>query len=82
MDKYIIHYVGGSLFLAMMDDGSYKRLGNNVLGMLRYTYFEDYTLPPDGWVVTRDKLIHDYMDKLNYDIINGRITKSNIVNND
>lgn len=32
--------------------------------MIRFTYFEDYSLPEVGWQVTRVKLIEDYLPKM------------------
>jgi hypothetical protein len=42
-------------------------------GMIRYTYFEDYELPPIGWNITRDQLIKDYFPKLMKDVQEGKI---------
>jgi len=69
----IRHIVDGK-FELVMPDGEIKSVGPNIAGMIRYTYFEDYTLPPIGWSVTREKLLNDYQEKVIPDIIAGKIT--------
>jgi hypothetical protein len=32
--------------------------------MIRYTYFENYTLPEIGWEVSRKQLMKDYLPKM------------------
>jgi hypothetical protein len=41
--------------------------------MIRYTYFEDYTIPPLGWTVSRENLLKDYQSKVLPDIMSGKI---------
>lgn len=39
--------------------------------MIRYIYFEDFTLPPIGWEVTNKQLLEDYQSKVMKDIKDG-----------
>jgi hypothetical protein len=48
MEKTIKH-IGEGKFQVHMEDGEIKEAGSNLAGMIRYTYFEDYTLPEIGW---------------------------------
>jgi hypothetical protein len=41
--------------------------------MIRYTYFEDYSLPSIGWEVTQKQLLEDYQPKVMKDILDGKI---------
>ena len=41
--------------------------------MVKYTYFENYSLPEIGWEVTRLKLIEDYLPKLQQDVLSGKL---------
>jgi hypothetical protein len=65
-------------FVAEMEDGTFKDLGPNAVGMIRYTYFEDFTLPPEGWEVTRSKLMEDYQPKMMKDFQNGKFEVSHV----
>ncbi len=69
-----VRHIGDGKFEAVMPDGEIKSVGANISGMIRYTYFEDYTLPPIGWTVAREKLLNDYQEKVIPDIIAGKIT--------
>ena len=69
-----IKHVGEGKFEALMDDGSVKEIGPSLRGIIRYTYFEDYTLPPLGWIISREVLLNDYQEKVFPDIIAGKIT--------
>jgi hypothetical protein len=69
-----IKHINEGKFEVILDDGTTKEAGPNICGMIRYTYFEDYALPPDGWSVTREKLLNDYQAKVIPDIISGKIT--------
>lgn len=60
----IYRHTGDGKFVAEMEDGSFKDLGPKAVGMIRYTYFEDYQLPEVGWEVTRGKLLADYQPKM------------------
>lgn len=74
-----VKHTGDGFFEVVLEDGSIKNAGNNLCGMIRYTYFEDYTIPPLGWSVERKKLLEDYHAKVVPDIISGKI-KPNIIN--
>ena len=61
-----------------MEDGEIKNAGSNLCGMIRYTYFEDYTLPEIGWEITWSKLMSDYMPKMQNDVLIGKIKPNQI----
>lgn len=69
---YKITHKGNGEFEIETDEGI-KEAGPNLCGMIRYTYFEDYTLPPIGWTTTRLELLKDYQPKVLKDIIDGKI---------
>lgn len=69
----VYRHIGEGEFVAEMEDGTFKDLGPNAVGMIRYTYFEDYQLPEVGWEVTRGKLLEDYQPKVMKDIVEGKI---------
>ena len=73
MNNLVYKHVGEGKFIAEMEDGTFKDLGPNAIGMIRYTYFEDYQLPQVGWEVTRGKLLEDYQPKVMKDITEGKI---------
>jgi hypothetical protein len=73
MEDYILIHIGGGKFLAKMENGETKEAGDHLHGMIRYTYFEDYSFPEIGWKITRKQLYDDYLPKLQKDIINGKI---------
>lgn len=64
IEDYFVIYIGKGEFKVKMPDGEIKEAGPNLRGMIRYTYFEDYTLPDVGWHTTRKKLIQDHWAKL------------------
>lgn len=72
-DNYLITHLGEGKFEAKFLNENSKECGPNICGMLRYTYFEDFTLPPVGWSVEREQLIKDYFPKLMKDIQEGKI---------
>lgn len=61
------------MFNVIMEDNSIKGAGPNLSGMIRYTYFEDYSYPPEGWEILREQLIKDYQAKVMPDILSGKI---------
>lgn len=73
-----IKHIGEGNFEVVTAEGETKTAGPNLCRMIRYTYFEDYTLPPIGWSVSREKLLNDYHDKVIPDIISGKITSNKI----
>jgi len=62
--EYTATHIGEGKFEVKMSNGDIKNSGPNMEGMIRYTYFEDYELPPIGWNISRDQLIKDYFPKL------------------
>jgi hypothetical protein len=68
----IYRHTGDGKFVAEMEDGSFKDLGPKAVGMIRYTYFEDYQLPDVGWEVTSGKLLADYQPKMLKDYQDGK----------
>lgn len=56
-------HIGNGKFKTM-EGGQLYNLGPQASGMIRFVYFEDYSLPPVGWSVSREKLIRDYTAKL------------------
>jgi hypothetical protein len=71
--EYTITHLGEGIFSATLRDGQVKEVGPNIRGMIRYTYFEDFTLPPVGWEVTKNQLLNDYHPKLMKDIMEGKV---------
>lgn len=70
--NYLVKHIGDGRFEIETDEGI-KEAGPNLCGMIRYTYFEDYTLPPLGWSISRLELLKDYQPKVLKDIIEGKI---------
>lgn len=68
----VYKHTGEGKFVAEMEDGSFKDLGAKAVGMIRYTYFEDYQLPEVGWEVTSGKLLEDYQPKMLKDFKDGK----------
>ena len=52
-----------------MENGKTKEAGSNLCGMIRYTYFKDYTLPAIGWTITRKQLYEDYLPKIQKNLL-------------
>lgn len=71
--SYTIKYLGGGKFEATLENGDIKEVGPNIIGMIRYTFFEDFTLPPVGWEVTQKALLETYQPKVMEDIAKGKI---------
>jgi hypothetical protein len=71
--SYIVLHKGNGQFEAIMDDGEVKEVGRNLLGMIRYTFFEDFSLPPVGWKITQKELLEAYQPKVMKDITEGKI---------
>jgi len=72
-EDYIITHLGSGKFQVKMENGEIKEAGPNLCGMIRYTYFEDYTLPEIDWEVTRIKLMEDYTPKMRQDVLSGKL---------
>ena len=73
-DFDIVHITDGN-FVARLADGTVKRIGSSMSGMLRYTYFEDYTIPPKDWTVTNTKFREDYWAKIHRAVSEGKVYK-------
>ena len=74
----IIRHIGEGNFQVHMEDGEIKEAGSNLAGMIRYTYFENYTLPEIGWEITWSQLMTDYMPKMQKDVLSGKIKPNQI----
>lgn len=72
MYKKVTH-IGEGKFECIMEDNSIKEAGPNICGIIRYTYFENYSFPVVGWSVTREKLIEDHAMKVSKAINEGKI---------
>lgn len=71
--SYTVKHLGGGKFEATLENGDIKEVGPNILGMIRYTFFEDFTLPPVGWEVTQKVLLEAYQPKVMEDIAKGKV---------
>jgi hypothetical protein len=73
---YTARHIGGGEFTATLHEtGEVKECGPGIRGMIRYTYFEDFTLPEVGWEITQEQLMKDYFPKLQKDITEGKLPK-------
>lgn len=77
-DDYTATHIGDGKFEVKMSNGDIKNSGPNMEGMIRYTYFENYELPPIGWSINREQLIKDYFPKLMKDVQEGKINVNNL----
>jgi hypothetical protein len=71
--NFLITHIGEGRFNVTLSNGEIKSAGPSLCGMVRYTYFEDYTIPEIGWSVTNKQLITDYHPKASKDIIDGKL---------
>jgi hypothetical protein len=79
LDNYLITHLGeGKFSIKIENDDEIKSAGKNLCGMIRYTYFEDYTLPEIGWQVTRKQLMNDYLPKMQKDVLDGKLNPNKI----
>ena len=69
IDDYLLTHLGEGKFQVKMGTGEIKEAGSNLCGRVRYTYFEDYSLPKIGWEVTRKQLMEDYVSKMQQDFL-------------
>ncbi len=69
---YEVKHIGDGKFEVTIN-GDVKEAGPNLCGMIRYTYFEDFSYPPIGWSTNRLKLLEDYNKKVIPDIMSGKI---------
>ena len=73
MEDYLIIHLGEGKFKVKMENDEIKEVGSSLCGMIRYTYFEDYTLPEIGWRITRKQLMGDYLPKMRQDVLSGKL---------
>ena len=79
MSYTIIHLGNGDFQATFHETGEVKECGPNLLGMIKYTYFEnDDTYPPIGWAVTQKQLLEDYQPKIMKDVMEGKIKMDKI----
>jgi len=77
--SYTIKYVGdGNFQVELHETEKVKECGKNLLGIIRYTYFEDFSYPEVGWKVTQDQLLKDYHLKVLKDITDGKLNSENM----
>lgn len=74
MDDRIIKHIGNGKFTIEID-GRTVECGPNLCGIIRYTYFEDFTIPELDWSVVHKKLTEDYFKKIMEAVDNGDIPK-------
>mgnify|MGYP003436567290 CR=1 FL=1 len=68
MECTIKHTGDGNFECHMDNDGRILVSGPNQNGMLRFTYFPDFTIPPVDWSVHSMQLLKDYHAKI-YDLM-------------
>lgn len=71
--NYIVTHIGEGKFQVKTEDNEIKQAGSNLCGMIRYTYFEDYSLPEIGWKVTWNQLMEDYTPKMVQGVLSGKL---------
>jgi hypothetical protein len=69
IDDYLLTHLGEGKFQIKVENDEVKEAGSSLCGMIRYTYFEDYSLPEIGWEVTRKQLMEDYLPKMQQDFL-------------
>jgi hypothetical protein len=69
MDDYLLTHIGEGKFQIKMENDEIKEVGSSLSGIIRYTYFEDYTLPEIGWQVSRKQLMKNYLPKMQQDFL-------------
>ena len=75
----LITYMGNGNFNVTLDDGRILGAGQNLRGMIKYTYFEDTDEYPEiGWSVTQKQLHLDYFPKAQKDIQSGKLKPTQI----
>ena len=78
--NYLITHIGDGKFTATYEDGKILEVGPSLRGIIRYTYFENFTLPFVGWNVEHKKLMEDYFPKVTKDLADGKISKTSEIN--
>lgn len=71
--NYLITHIGDGKFQVIMSSGEVLNAGPSLSGMVRYTFFEDYTIPHRGWSIHNYDLLTEYQNKISKDISNGMI---------
>lgn len=70
-NEYLIEHLGFGKFQIHLPNGQTEQADDNLVGIIRYTYFFDYTLPEVGWRVSKSQLSKDYHPKMLGDLITG-----------
>lgn len=70
--NYTAVHVGNGRFTCKLDNGELLVAGPSLRGMIRFTYFEDYSFPEIGWSVTREQLILDHLAKITEKLTKGQ----------
>lgn len=78
IEDYLITHLGNGEFQITVENNEIKECGPNLCGIIRYTYFEDYTLPEIGWNITRKQLMEDYLPKMQGDVLSGKLKPNQI----
>lgn len=74
LNLILITYAGDGKFNVKLDDGRILDAGQNLRGMIKYTYFENTNDYPEiGWSVTQNQLHLDYFPKAQKDILSGKL---------
>lgn len=63
-NSYSLEHTGDGAFKAAFENGEIKEAGTSLIDMIRFTYFEDYTIPEVGWKVESKQLLLDYHAKV------------------
>jgi hypothetical protein len=71
--EYIATHLGNGVFECELPNGEKRNGGDNMTGMIRFTYFEDYSMPPIGWSISREQLLKDYGQKMLQSISDGKV---------
>jgi hypothetical protein len=66
IEDYNVIHIGDGKFQVEID-GEIKEAGSNLIGMIKYTYFDDGSFPEIGWSITRKQLYEDYIPKIHND---------------
>lgn len=72
---YVFEHVGEGKFKCIKSNGDKYDVGSNIVGMIRYSFFEDFTLPEIGWRVTQRRLTEVHLSKMVNDLKSGKIKK-------
>ena len=72
--NYKVIHKGEGEFISIMEDNSQKEIGDNLKGMIKYTYF-DHTdeYPEVNWSIDNQTLLKDYHNKVYEDMLSGKL---------